>query len=91
MYFTDKAANTGHQRRNLHLEYWISRNDGSGAEGIGPIRVDDLSRALRFQVRTVKSRYIAAQPKMMFGAHAAKDGAINPPAPTAANTLIAIQ
>src|SRR5687767_3431705 len=33
-------------------------------------------------VLTVSSRYIAAQPKMMFGAHAARAGAMRPPAPT---------
>ena len=42
-------------------------------------------------VRTVRSMYIAAHPNRMFGAQAASAGAMSPPDPIAANTLMAVQ
>ena len=58
--------------------------------GLTPVRVR-LQVGPTSYVRTVSSKYIAAQPKMMFGAQAASAGAIRPPAPIAPNTLIAVQ
>jgi hypothetical protein len=43
------------------------------------------------QVRTVSSKYNAPAPNSILGAHAANAGAITPPAPIAAKTLIVVQ